>query len=76
VHALSTVTHEEFSDANDILQSDAGGVLSSGYRNKMNERRPHRSWALQTMRRAQAFGVSRPGITFVDLLAAAGHIDR
>lgn len=44
VHALSAVTHEEYHDAVDILDADTGGVRASGYGNKMNERRPHRTW--------------------------------
>lgn len=68
VHALSAVTHEEYHDAVDILESDAGGVRASGYRNKMNELGPHRNWARQTLLRAEAFGVTNEGITFVDLL--------
>ncbi len=70
VHALSAVTHEEFHDATDILDRDTGGVQASGYGNKMNERRPHRTWAEQTLLRASVFGVTRKGITFVDLLTA------
>ncbi|WP_338887893.1 HpcH/HpaI aldolase/citrate lyase family protein [Rhodococcus sovatensis] len=68
VHALSAVTHEEYHDAVDILESDAGGVRASGYRNKMNELGPHRNWARQTILRAKAFGVTNEGISFVDLL--------
>lgn len=68
VHALSAVTHEEYHDALDILESDSGGVRASGYGNKMNELGPHRGWAKQTMLRANAFGVTNEGITFVDLL--------
>ncbi len=68
VHALSAVTHEEFHDATDILESDTGGVRASSYGNKMNELGPHRNWATQTLLRAQAFGVTNEGITFVDLL--------
>ncbi|MGA9873922.1 MAG: HpcH/HpaI aldolase/citrate lyase family protein [Rhodococcus sp. (in: high G+C Gram-positive bacteria)] len=68
VHALSAVTHEEYHDARDILESESGGVRASGYRNKMNELGPHRNWARQTMLRAHAFGVTNEGITFVDLL--------
>lgn len=68
VHALSAVTHEEYHDAVDILESDAGGVRASGYGNKMNELGPHRNWARQTVLRAHAFGVTNEGITFVDLL--------
>lgn len=70
VHALSVVTHEEYGDAKDIVAAGAGGVRRSEYRNKMNEPRPHRLWALQTMRRARVFGVANPGVSFVDLLTA------
>lgn len=70
VHALSVVTHEEYSDALDILQVEAGGVAASGYRNKMNEMRPHRSWARNTLTRARVFGVAKKGVSFVDLLSA------
>ncbi|GAA5045956.1 HpcH/HpaI aldolase/citrate lyase family protein [Nocardia callitridis] len=70
VHALSVVTHEEYTDAQDILRGDVGGVAASGYRNKMNEMRPHRSWAMQTLLRAKVFGVANKGVSFVDLLTA------
>ncbi|MFH5208764.1 HpcH/HpaI aldolase/citrate lyase family protein [Antrihabitans spumae] len=70
VHALSAVTHEEYNDARDILGKEAGGVQASGYRNKMNETKPHRSWAHQILLRAKVFGVTNKGITFVDLLTA------
>lgn len=68
VHALSVVTHEEYLDALDILREDVGGVAASEYRNKMNEMRPHRSWARQTLLRARVFGVTNTGTSFVDLL--------
>ncbi|MEC3958176.1 HpcH/HpaI aldolase/citrate lyase family protein [Nocardia sp. CDC153] len=70
VHALSVVTHEEYSDALDILRADSGGVAASEYRNKMNEMRPHRSWAHQIALRARVFGVANQGVSFVDLLKA------
>jgi len=70
VHALCAVTHEEYHDAVDILGSTTGGVQASGYRNKMNENKPHRSWAEQTLLRAKVFGVTNKGVTFVDLLTA------
>ncbi|WP_439030778.1 HpcH/HpaI aldolase/citrate lyase family protein [Gordonia terrae] len=70
VHALSAVTHEEYHDALDILAGESGGVRASSYRNKMNELKPHRNWALRVMDRAAAFGVTRQGISFVDLLTA------
>ncbi|WP_327689409.1 HpcH/HpaI aldolase/citrate lyase family protein [Streptomyces tubercidicus] len=73
VHALSVVSHEEFSDAVDILrpERDDGGVLRSSYTNKMNEVKPHRAWAERTLLRAEAFGVAREGIGFVELLTAS-----
>jgi len=72
VHALSVVTHEEHADACDILGAElaGGGVRASSYGNKMNEGRPHRSWAEKTLRRAAVFGVAAEDVSFVDLLAA------
>jgi citrate lyase beta subunit len=72
VHALSVVSHEEFSDAQDILRPErlGGGVLRSAYTNKMNEVKPHRAWAERTLQRAEVFGVAGEEIGFVDLLAA------
>ncbi|MFF4396601.1 HpcH/HpaI aldolase/citrate lyase family protein [Streptomyces sp. NPDC001480] len=72
VHALSVVSHEEFSDAADILRPErgGGGVLRSAYTNKMNEVKPHRAWAERTMLRAEVFGVANEDVGFVELLAA------
>lgn len=72
VHALSVVSHEEYTDAQDILRPErgGGGVLRSAYTNKMNEVKPHRAWAERTLRRAEVFGVAREDIGFVELLAA------
>jgi citrate lyase beta subunit len=71
VHALLVVTHEEYVDARTVLDGDAGGVRRSDYGNKMNELRPHRTWAEAVLRRAGVFGVLAEGTTFVDVLAAA-----
>ncbi|MFF3306694.1 HpcH/HpaI aldolase/citrate lyase family protein [Streptomyces sp. NPDC002952] len=72
VHALSVVSHEEYTDAQDILRPDrlGGGVLRSAYTNKMNEVKPHRAWAERTLQRAEVFGVANEDIGFVELLAA------
>lgn len=72
VHALSVVSHEEFSDAQDILKPErgGGGVLRSAYTNKMNEVKPHRAWAERVLQRAEVFGVANEDIGFVELLAA------
>ena len=70
VHALAVVTLEEYEDALDVLHpaSCDGGVLRSGFGNKMNEIRPHRIWAERILQRADAFGVARHGISHVDIL--------
>jgi citrate lyase beta subunit len=75
VHSLSVVTHEEFCDATDVLGADmsGGGVKASGYRNKMNESKPHRAWAERTLRRAEAFGVAAEDVTLIDLLVASSR---
>lgn len=71
VHALSVVSHEEFSDATDIVGVPAGGAMASSYANKMNEAKPHRAWAERTLLRAEVFGVAAQGVGFVDLFDAA-----
>ncbi|NGO81151.1 HpcH/HpaI aldolase/citrate lyase family protein [Streptomyces sp. YC504] len=72
VHAMSVVSHEEFSDAQDILRPEkgGGGVMRSSYTNKMNEVKPHRAWAERTLQRAQVFGVAHADVGFVELLTA------
>ncbi|WP_327676619.1 HpcH/HpaI aldolase/citrate lyase family protein [Kitasatospora sp. NBC_00458] len=72
VHALSVVTHEEYSDARDILDQErgGGGVMRSAYTNKMNEAKPHRAWAERVLLRAEVFGVAREDVSFAELLSA------
>ena len=71
VHALSVVTHEEYADATDVLEAAGrSGVSASRYGNKMNESKPHLSWAERTILRARAFGVAAEDVGLVDLLAA------
>ena len=72
VNALSVVSAEEYRDAQDLLAAGrASGVMPSGHRNKMNEIRPHLTWARRTMLRSRVFGVAADGVSFVDLLAAS-----
>jgi len=71
VHALSVVGQEEYEDACAVLATNArGGAVASSFGNKMNESKPHTAWARRTMLRADAFGVAREGVSFVDLLGA------
>lgn len=70
VHSLLVVTHEEYSDAMDILSDGnaGGGAYASTYKNKMNEVKPHTAWANKIKNRADAFGVSNEKIDFIDFL--------
>lgn len=72
VHAMLAVSHEEWEDARDIMAAhgSGGGVRASSARNKMNEAGPHRGWAQRTLDLAHVFGVTRPDVTYVDLLEA------
>lgn len=72
ITAFAVVSHEEYSDAQDILHPESadGGVRKSGYGDKMNEAKPHRNWAHRTLLRSEVFGVARDGVSFVDLLTA------
>lgn len=72
VHALSVVTHEEYLDAVDVVGTlGGGGVAASAYQNKMNESKPHSSWAQRILLRAHVFGVAAAEISLVDLLGAS-----
>ncbi len=75
VHSLSVVSHEDHTDALDVLAaSSGGGVAASRYRNKMNEASPHLAWAQATLLRGRAFGVAREDVSFVDLLEASVNL--
>jgi Citrate lyase beta subunit len=56
VNAMLAVTREEFEDALQIL-SVSGGAVKSRNANKMNEIKPHRSWAERIYCRAEVYGV-------------------
>lgn len=70
VNAAYTVDHEEYADARDVLSVDDGGAAASVFGNKMNEARPHREWAARLLRRAEVFGVRRPGVGPAQLAGA------
>lgn len=70
VHAMSVVSHEDYSDALAITskENSLGGASASTYRNKMNEVKPHLAWAEKILLRSRAFGVANTDIDFVDFL--------
>lgn len=70
VQSLYVVTHEEYSDAMNILSTcgSKNGALKSSYSNKMNEIKPHTLWAEKIKKRADIFGVFHEHQTFTCLL--------
>lgn len=71
VQAMYVVTHEEYMDALHIIENGQGdlGVMKSRYANKMNEFKPHMTWAGRIMTRAKIYGVLNENQNFTCLLA-------
>ncbi|MGE5701664.1 MAG: HpcH/HpaI aldolase/citrate lyase family protein [Clostridia bacterium] len=74
VHSLAVITREEYEDAKAILQSDSNGVTKSHYANKMNEVKPHTSWAKKIMIKSKVYGVFHEHNNFINLLARSATI--
>ena len=72
VQSLCVVTHEEYSDALNILHgdSDVRGVMASSYANKMNEIKPHTRWAKNILIKSKIYGVFNEHRNFTSLLDA------
>ena len=70
VQSLYVVSHEEYIDACSILSNNNGevGVLKSKFSNKMNEIKPHLSWAKKIISRSKIYGVFNEHQTFTSLL--------
>ncbi len=70
IQALQVVTHEEYFDACDIIAAANGelGVIKSRYGNKMNEIKPHLTWAKKILTKSKIYGVFHEQQTFVNLL--------
>lgn len=67
VNAMQAVTKEEYTDAVNILGSEAGGVFKGESGNKMNEVKPHTNWATKIYMRAQAYGVIENENSYIKL---------
>jgi citrate lyase beta subunit len=67
VNGMQAITREEYEDASQIL-STSGGVVKSTKSNKMNEINPHRSWAQQTIKRGEAYGVVENESSYLKLI--------
>ena len=64
------VPKELFEDACLIVENEAttNGVLRSAARNKMNEVKPHYSWAMKIIAQAEIYGVFKENVTSLDFL--------
>lgn len=68
VNAMMAVTKEEYDDACQILGASDGVIRGAGG-NKMNEIKPHTSWARKIYYRARAYGVIENEGAYVKLFA-------
>jgi citrate lyase beta subunit len=68
VNAMHAVTSEEYYDAVQILNT-SDGVIKSAKANKMNEIRPHRSWAEKVIMRSKAYGVIENEASYFELFS-------
>ncbi|MEX5523281.1 HpcH/HpaI aldolase/citrate lyase family protein, partial [Bacillus cereus] len=70
VQAMHIVTVEDYLDARSILQNadTYNGVLKSSFSNKMNEVKPHYSWARKTILKSNIYGVLHENKQITDLL--------
>lgn len=67
VNSLQIVTQEEYEDAKSILESQGIGVVKSGAGNKMNEIKPHTSWAMRIMAKSKIYGVMKKDENYTSL---------
>lgn len=78
VNALLVVPAEAYADAYAIAGGaraetwHLGGATASQYGNKMNESKPHGTWAVQTLRRADIFGVAKDHIGVPEIIQTLG----
>lgn len=70
VNGMQAVTADEYNDAVQILHT-SGGVVKSSNQNKMNEIKPHTSWAQKIYKRALAYGVIENEESYLKLFSGA-----
>lgn len=70
VNAVYPVSKETFDDASIIVGNRYGnnGILSSPSKNKMNEVKPHYSWAVKILAQAEIYGVLNENVTTHDFM--------
>lgn len=76
VNAVYPVSKETFDDASMIVGNRYGnnGILSSPSKNKMNEVKPHYSWALKILAQAEIYGVLNENVTTHDFIGYIKNI--
>jgi citrate lyase beta subunit len=76
VQSLYVVSYEEYMDAKTIMANNNGnlGVIKSDYENKMNEIKPHLSWAKKILTRAQIYGVYHAQYNYTNMLIEKAHV--
>lgn len=68
VQSLYTVNYEEYADAVSILNNNETGIVKSSFANKMNEVKPHKSWAEKILLRSKIYGVFNKDQSFINLI--------
>ncbi len=70
VKKSNIVTLEQYNDAISILGASAGvtGVIKGQNGNKMNEIKPHTSWARKIVGQAAVYGVLKENLLFEDIV--------
>lgn len=67
INALQCVTQEEYEDACAILNSNGSGVMKGSGGNKMNEVKPHTTWANKIIAKSKIYGVLNEGVNYACL---------
>ncbi|ATH94273.1 citrate lyase subunit beta [Bacillus glycinifermentans] len=72
VQSLHVISIEEYLDALSIVESADGtrGIVKSSFSNKMNEIKPHLSWAKKILLKSEIYGVYHENRSYIDILTA------
>ncbi|MFN2746529.1 MULTISPECIES: HpcH/HpaI aldolase/citrate lyase family protein [Bacillus] len=72
VQSMHVISIEEYLDAVSILESADGtrGIVKSSFSNKMNEIKPHLTWARKILLKSEIYGVYHENRSYMDILTA------
>lgn len=76
VQSLHVITMEDYLDAVSIIESADGtrGIVKSSFSNKMNEIKPHLSWAKKILLKSEIYGVYHENRSYIDILTAEQQV--